>query len=342
MMSTNASTYGIPSISASATEVIGVSTLNQLSHQFGLLNPMAVDSLSLSGLKKADEDEKRVYNLREEIQRAFNKTRRDNVESYKTYINELHNGNIRGAVPNITLYTNASASYDKESGELRIPYGAPLIAIDGETQTAARFRLMSENSDTGSIPVKFNIHYNIDIDAAKKIVHDLNHEGAKIKESEIASLNVDGAATQLITRGINAGDVPFEQINRRGDGMGSKTRPFKTTFKRLQSFATGVHYNDVDPKATPETFLKLHNGLDHQSINDEVLIEKGIARLVNFPRETAVKVNPTVARALGILVSRHKTVEMLTVATVDTLTSRLNGLKGQRGIVRQIEIAKNL
>ena len=81
-----------------------------------------------------------LMDVREEVQRLFEGTKKKNVIAYAEYIVELNEGSD-GITPPITLYTDKELLVDeKDDGgcQIQIPWGEQLVAIDGETQLAAR------------------------------------------------------------------------------------------------------------------------------------------------------------------------------------------------------------
>ncbi|MDB4884536.1 MAG: putative sulfur modification protein DndB [Gemmatimonadetes bacterium] len=121
--------------------------------------------------------------LRLEVQRMFAGEKRKNAESYAEYIVNMHAGEP-GLTPTMVLWTNADLDFEESedgtgAARLLVPFTVRLIAIDGETQLAARYIARDINPDTAQAWVSLKICYNRDVNWARQVFHDLNVLGVQ-------------------------------------------------------------------------------------------------------------------------------------------------------------------
>jgi DNA sulfur modification protein DndB len=117
-----------------------------------------------------------LFKLREEVQRMFQGAKEKNVEPYARYIVDLQNGSD-GITPQIVLFTREKLDSDPPDatwGTLYLPWDVEWVAIDGETQLAARFEAATINPETRKQQVDVKFCYNRSLDWAKQAFHDLN------------------------------------------------------------------------------------------------------------------------------------------------------------------------
>lgn len=121
------------------------------------------------------------YRLRAEVQRAFEGAKRANVESYTRYLVNLHGG-ADGTTPAIILFSESALPVEESddgTGFLLIPWDQHLVAIDGETQLAARFEAANVNPTTKQDFVAVEICHGRSLDWARQSFHDLNRLGVR-------------------------------------------------------------------------------------------------------------------------------------------------------------------
>ena len=117
-----------------------------------------------------------LYRLRAEVQRLFEGAKRRNVEQYARYIVGVHGGQS-GMTPPIILFSEAplpDAEQEDGTGFIQIPWGSQLVAIDGETQLAARFEAANMNPSTKNEFVPVLICHGKRLEWARQVFHDLN------------------------------------------------------------------------------------------------------------------------------------------------------------------------
>jgi len=147
-------------------------------HEFVTTMP-AAQLLKITNDPRLSEDSKRrdeeLFRIRQEVQRMFQGAKEKNVDSYARYIVALEEG-ASGITPQIVLYTPRELQYDNAESptQLYLPWDVELVAIEGETQLAARFEAAKINSTTTKQMVDVKLCYNRPLEWAKQAFHDLN------------------------------------------------------------------------------------------------------------------------------------------------------------------------
>jgi DNA sulfur modification protein DndB len=171
------------------------------------------DKKKLAGLKSMQE----LRELREDVQRLFEGAKAKNVDPYADYIVEVYHGED-GITPPIILYSEQPlkvASDEKWGfGSLLVPWGAQLVAIDGETQLAARYEAANRDPETESGYVAVYVCHGFSKNWARQAFHDLNVLG--VRPNAAVSIGMDardpltGIARQVEKR------VPFfkDRVNK--------------------------------------------------------------------------------------------------------------------------------
>lgn len=115
-----------------------------------------------------------VATLRRDVQRQFEGAKARNVALYATYLERVQHG-AAGFAPPLLLWTpDPLMTTDSGFGYLQVPFASALVAIDGETQLAARYeraRLATERSDE-MVPVV--IAHGRPVNWARQVFHDVN------------------------------------------------------------------------------------------------------------------------------------------------------------------------
>lgn len=113
-----------------------------------------------------------LYDLRKDVQRLFEGAKRANVESYAKYIVGIHDSGLDGMTPPIILYS--PAPLESEEAAILIPWDTHIVAIDGETQLAARFEAANIDPETKNSFVAVLICHGKEKEWARQVFHDLN------------------------------------------------------------------------------------------------------------------------------------------------------------------------
>lgn len=133
--------------------------------------------------KRVKEDDPQVADLRElrkAVQRMFEGAKSRNVAPYARYICEVRDGRP-GMTPPIILYTSERlpVTEAEDKAMLLVPWGTQLVAIDGETQLAARFEAAKLDPRTRSERIPVLIVHSQPLDWARQVFHDLNLLGVR-------------------------------------------------------------------------------------------------------------------------------------------------------------------
>src|SRR6185436_4017810 len=101
-------------------------------------------------LVDASKELQDLREVRSEVQRNFAGAKADNVPKYAGYIVGLHQRED-GITPPIILYSQRELKVHVDEagiGFIQIPWNLRLVAIDGETQLAARFEAANRLPET--------------------------------------------------------------------------------------------------------------------------------------------------------------------------------------------------
>jgi DNA sulfur modification protein DndB len=147
----------------------------------------------------ASKDLQDLWEIREEVQRLFAGAKAKNVSPYADYIADVHSGEVDGITPPIILYSEdklAEGTDDSGREFIQVPYDKRLVAIDGETQLAARFEAANRAPDTKNEFVAIFICHGRDKLWARQCFHDLNVLGVRPN----AALSIGMDARDPLTR----------------------------------------------------------------------------------------------------------------------------------------------
>lgn len=140
-----------------------------------------------------------IREIREEVQRLFAGAKAKNVRPYADYIVDVHAGKVDGITPPIILYSEdelVDEIDDSGKGFIQVPYDKRLVAIDGETQLAARFEAANIAPDTKNEFVAIYLCHGRDKLWARQCFHDLNVLGVRPN----AALSIGMDARDPLTR----------------------------------------------------------------------------------------------------------------------------------------------
>lgn len=144
---------------------------------------VAVDPRKTEDLKQvaASTDLESLRRIRMEVQRLFEGAKAKNVEPYARYLVAIHNGQP-GMAPPIILFTEQTLPVEEQeigTASIQIPYGTQLVAIDGETQQAARFDAANIDVKTKQEFVPVVVCHGRSLEWARQVFHDLNLLGVR-------------------------------------------------------------------------------------------------------------------------------------------------------------------
>lgn len=203
----------------SGTEFQGV-----LTH--GLFKMIVPDPRRLEGhLAKYNPDLQGVAAMRRRVQRLVTGAKRSNVLPYARYMIETAKTDA-GFTPQIVLWCKQplQVEVDKNTGFAwaLIPHELKFVALDGDTQTAARNmadELEPELFSKGRIKVV--IRHSTPDSVAEQIFADCNSKGVKVTTSMAIGLDTRDDATQL-AKYVEASVAALKgKVNRQKRQLGS-------------------------------------------------------------------------------------------------------------------------
>ena len=158
-----------------------------------------------------------LLEVREDVQRLFVGQKEKNVPSYARYIVDLFEEAVDGITPPIILFSEVQLETEVATnglGFVQVPYGRRLIAIDGETQLAARFEAAQINPKTIDEFVAIYICHGRDKEWARQAFHDLNVLGVRPNAALSIGMDARDPLTR-VAREVERG-VPFfkDRVNK--------------------------------------------------------------------------------------------------------------------------------
>jgi len=146
------------------------------------------DKRKLSSLKELQD----LREIRDDVQRLFEGQKAKNVEPYADYIIDVHHG-ADGITPPIILYSEKALPVSVDDrygfGAILVPFGQKLVAIDGETQLAARFEAANKEPETRNGFIAVYVCHGRDKGWARQAFHDLNVLG--VRPNTAVSIGMD-------------------------------------------------------------------------------------------------------------------------------------------------------
>jgi DGQHR domain-containing protein len=145
-------------------------------------NPVLLQANNKKG-RELDPDIEREQDIHELIQRALAGGKKKNAEKYADYIEAKVSGASIGVLPPMHLWSPEQLELTSGRGGsyIVIPHGEKLLAIDGETQLTAHWKLDARQTMTHEQrkahrehPLGVIIHHGIDTKHARQYFHDLN------------------------------------------------------------------------------------------------------------------------------------------------------------------------
>ena len=255
----------LSTISVTPIKAVGVSSLAELEN-CGLIRPSIVDK---APGKNASDKEDEAHKIHAQTQRSFDKARRDRSIQYAAYIKGVEIDGSSGGTPAITIYSPEKLE-ETEFG-LSIPFGSILTALDGETQTEARYLLAEAIPSSKASPVAITLYHGISLDHARQIIHDTNHYVTPISETHSASFNSNGSLTKAVADALNSSGINQALVNIKGAGA---TKAFKLSRIQIIAFLCGCKLgNEVSRKNVSESKISelnspLHSSVDQLCVNN--------------------------------------------------------------------------
>jgi DGQHR domain-containing protein len=145
-----------------------------------------------------------VAEMRRRVQRLIERAKKANIPDYASYLyNRAKTGD--GFAPQVVLWTPKElvTVIDESTGlgAIVAPDELHLIAIDGDTQAAARHEGRRKYSDMpDNERIKVTIVHGIGLEAAQQIFHDANAKGVKVSTSLAIGFDNRDPLTRLSKR----------------------------------------------------------------------------------------------------------------------------------------------
>jgi DNA sulfur modification protein DndB len=147
---------------------------------------------------EASKELRDLREIREDVQRLFAGQKAKNVPDYADYMVAVLRGQD-GMTPPIILYSEDGLEVEVDEygkGFLQVPFDRRLVAIDGETQLAARFEAINIDPEIKREVVPVYICHGRDKGFARQCFHDLNVLGVRPN----AALSIGMDARDPLTR----------------------------------------------------------------------------------------------------------------------------------------------
>jgi DNA sulfur modification protein DndB len=171
-----------------------------------------------------------VRRIRMEVQRLFEGAKAKNVEPYAQYVVNVHDG-ADGMAPPIILFTEKTMKVCEDqagAGSIQIPWDIQLVAIDGETQLAARFEAQNIKEETKNDFVAIVICHGRTIQWARQVFHDLNLLAVKPNAALGLSMDERDPLTQVAREVMDTVAFFKGRVNMKRRQLGNRDKEVAT------------------------------------------------------------------------------------------------------------------
>src|SRR5260370_17353001 len=186
-----------------------------------------------------------VRRIRMEVQRLFEGAKEKTVEPYAQYIVNV-NGGADGMAPTIILFTEKELNVCDDPagpGSIQIPWDIQLVAIDGETQLAARFEAQNIMEETKNDFVPIVICHGRTIQWARQVFHDLNLLAVKPNAALGLSMDERDPLTQVAREVMDKVAFFRGRVNQKRRQLGARDKevaPFAALRGACVTLAEGI------------------------------------------------------------------------------------------------------
>ncbi|AKT36457.1 DNA sulfur modification protein DndB [Chondromyces crocatus] len=146
-----------------------------------------------------------LYEKRREVQRLFgskSSAKASNVQPYSEYLESTLLDGEDGAVPEVILWTATPLRVQRfpqaPLGQVAVPYSLRLIAIDGETQLAARYVALERRPEMADTIVTIKICHGRSAEWARNAFYDLNVRGVTPNAGVALAMNTKDPAMRIV------------------------------------------------------------------------------------------------------------------------------------------------
>jgi hypothetical protein len=279
------------------------------------------------------------YDLHSEIQRAFDKGKKENAEDYSKYIIDIKNG-AHGDTPTIDLYTPKALTVIPGDGDSKSAiiweHGLVAVPYDGETQLAARFLAAAADDATRDMKVLVTIVHGKPVEFARQCFHDRN--AYQRRATSGVALAMDSRDLMIrIVRKIEASTpkaVGVIEWKARQMPKGNSDLIAMASFVRtaVVCFAHGIQGVQLETSELPQ-------GLSEEQFTARAVLwfSKVINKVAPFmkDREHYVCSSPAVWAALGAIGNALVSSDIKDDATLrtmaDGLVSKLDSVDWNKG-----------
>lgn len=166
--------------------------------------------------------------VREQVQRLFAKSKKDNAHAYSTYVEEIDTGKRMGFAPAPILWTQDPLEVIRLGLSnlcvVVIPRGRQLLAIDGETQIAGRFKAWKRNAHLKEIVVPTLVAHGRTEDWARQTFHDVNVFGIKPNAALAIGMDLYDPATRVARKLADESPFLINRVNMTARQLGKRQR----------------------------------------------------------------------------------------------------------------------
>ena len=214
---------------------------------FSILQLFTHDPQILQQTARPDNREVEEYiALHQMVQRALTGKKAENAAPFARYIEEIVSGQRPGILPPIHLWTDQQLEIgnDGQQQKIILPFGLRLLAIDGETQLTAHYRVFSTSDKQfreqhAKLPLDIIIHHGLQESVARQYFHDLNLLAVRPNVSVGVSMNAGDMFTQVTDKLENAVPMLEGRIDRQARQL-TKKSPRIVTFHTLRQIVVNV------------------------------------------------------------------------------------------------------
>jgi hypothetical protein len=316
----------IRALPVSAEKLMAVTSLAELQNA-GFRDPAELESLKKQEIK-ADPKVGKAKEVRALVQRRFDSKRKARAAAYSIYIERCYAGEISGDTPPINIWVPAAGGYDAENAALVIPYGTHLIAIDGETQSHARFLLADRKPETMNLPIAVVFHNGITAEEAKQRLYDFNHYAHPVKAAQLSTFNAAGPLSHATNQALDMAGLDRALIEPTAKTPAKRGRTI-ISFLQGQHAVIGAELGETAFNASPATLIEqLNTPTGTAQING--IGKKFLSTLVRDlaeHNERLINVAPEVLLVAGALQRAGRTLDAGKIAIVRVAYDRASKQK---------------
>jgi DGQHR domain-containing protein len=223
-----------------------------------VVNPMLTED---EEEREKNRDVQASWDIRRQVQRLFEGAKEKNVSKYASYICGLAAGGD-GLTPVIELYTEKPLETSvgvAGTGYVQVPFDLRFVAIDGETQLAARIEAASMNQATKDPFVPLSVIHGRTIDFARQCFHDLNLLGVRPNTAVGLSMDARDPLTSITRHVADMVPLFMGRVEQQRRQLRRKDKSI-VTLPALRggcvTFCTGIQGVKYGAKPVPPEDLK--------------------------------------------------------------------------------------